>query len=119
MSEDQVFSLDQALSRIDHDLDMFSMMVELFAEHAPLDFTALKAAVDARNPAAVAESAHRLKGSIMQFCAPATFEAAKKLEELGRAGDLTGSSDICAVLETELTRLLEALQRSQDKGLAA
>jgi HPt (histidine-containing phosphotransfer) domain-containing protein len=117
--EHHVFHLDEALSRIDHDLDIFYTIVELFVELGPKDFLVLKAAVEAGNPDAVAHSAHRLKGAVMQFCAPATIEAARTLEGLGKAGDLTGAGVVCAQLETELARLVDALQRTLDKRLAA
>ncbi|MDH5667609.1 MAG: Hpt domain-containing protein [Nitrospira sp.] len=114
-----VFRLDEALSRVDHDRDIFITMVELFSEHGPKDFAVLKAAVQAGNPSAVAQSAHRLKGAVMQFCASATFASAKKLEDIGRAGQLTDAESICAQLETELADLLDALQQARDTGFGA
>jgi len=119
MSEGQVFHLHEALSRVDHDLDIFYTIVDLFVELGPKDFLAVKAAVESGNPDAVAHTAHRLKGAVMQFCAPAAIEAAKQLEGLGRAGDLTGAGEICARLETELTRLVDALRRTHNKRRAA
>ena len=115
-SVNQVFHLDEALSRVDYDLDIFNMMVELFIEHGPKDFAVLKAAVEACDPSAVVQSAHRLKGALLQFCSPATFEAAKKLEEFGKAGNLTDACAVCVQLEMELARLLDALQQTQDQG---
>lgn len=119
MSDAPVFHLNEALSRVDHDLDIFYTIVDLFVELGPKDFLAVKAAVEAGNPDGVAHSAHRLKGAVMQLCAPATFEAAKTLEELGKAGDLTGAAEVCARLETELARLVDALRRTHNKRLAA
>lgn len=119
MSETPVFHLHEALSRVDHDLDIFYTIVDLFVDLAPKDFLAVKAAVEAGNADAVAHSAHRLKGAVMQFCAPATLEAAKTLEGLGRAGNLTDAVEVCARLETELTRLVDALRLTHNKRLAA
>lgn len=119
MRRNPVFDYDEALRRVDQDLETLLALVELFVEQGPKELAAIKAAMEARDPAAVARSAHRLKGSVMQFCAPATFEATKKLEELGKAGNLAEASEACAKLELELGRLLGELRRTLEKGLAA
>lgn len=119
MRRNPVFDYDEALRRVDQDLETFHTLVELFVEHGPKEFLAIKAALDARDPASVAHSAHRLKGSVMQFCAPTVLEAAAALETMGRAGDLSSAGPTCAELETNLSRLVEALRRELDKGLAA
>jgi HPt (histidine-containing phosphotransfer) domain-containing protein len=118
MSRNRAFDLDEALNQVDGDLDMFLTLAELFVEHGPKDCAAIKAALGARDSDAVAKAAHRLKGAVLQFCAPATFEAAQKLEELGKAGDMTEAGKMCVKLEMELLRLVDALRRTLDKGLA-
>lgn len=119
MRRNSVFDYDEALRRVDQDLETFLTLVELFVEEGPKDFAAIRAAVDLKSPDAVTKSAHRLKGAVLQFCAPATFEAAKKLEEMGKAGNLTEAGETCAKLELELSRLVDELRRTLGKGLAA
>lgn len=119
MRPNPVFDYDEALRRVDQDLETFLALVELFVEQGPRDLAAIKAAVDLRDPDAVTKSAHRLKGAVLQFCAPATFEAAKRLEGLGKAGNLTEASEACAKLELELGQLLDELRRTLEKGFAA
>lgn len=119
MSQDTIFNLDEALARVDHDEDLFRMMAELFVDQGPKDLAETQAALAAQDAAAVARSAHRLKGAILQFCAPAVFEATKELEALGKAGDLLSAARVCAELEKELLRLLTALRHVLDKGCSA
>lgn len=119
MSDNTIFSLDEALARVDHDWDIFQTMAELFVEHGPKDMAETQAALAAQDATALARSAHRLKGAILQFCAPAALEAAKQLEESGKAGDLKSAVLVCAKLETELLRLLGALRHVLEKGLVA
>lgn len=119
MRPNPVFDYDEALRRVDQDLETFLTLVELFVEQGPKDFASIKAAVELKNSDAVAKSAHRLKGAVLQFCAPATFEAAKKLEALGKAGNLSEAGEACARLELELGQLLDELRRTLEKGLAA
>jgi histidine phosphotransfer protein HptB len=105
-----VFSLDEALSRVDHDVEILHTMAAIFVDQGPKDLEHLQAALASGDAAAVARDAHRLKGALLQFCAPAVFEATKELEAWGQAGDLTSARAACARLETELPRLLAALR---------
>lgn len=119
MTHESVFNLDEALARVDHDRETFDMMVELFVEHGPKDLAEAKAALDVRNAVGVARSSHRLKGAILQFCAPAALRACKTLEETAKTGDLLHAEELYVALEQELLRLLNALRLERDKGLAA
>ena len=119
MNHDQIFNLDEALARVDHDRDILQTMAELFVEHGPKDLADIKAALATRDTAAVARTAHRLKGAVLQFCAPAVFEATKTLEQVGKAGDLASAVEAATLLEAEVLRLVAALRQELDKGLAA
>jgi len=119
MTHDSVFNLNEALVRVDHDRETFEMMVELFLEHGPKDLADAQAALGVKNAVGVARSSHRLKGAILQFCAPAALQACKALEETAKAGNLLNAEELYVALEQELLRLLDALRRERDKGLAA
>jgi histidine phosphotransfer protein HptB len=119
MNHDPVFNLAEALARIDDDQETFQMIIELFLEHGPKDLADTQAALDAGNAAGVARSSHRLKGAILQFCAPAALEACKELEETAKTGDLLHAREVYSSLEREFRRLLTALGQERDKGLAA
>lgn len=119
MSDDRIFNLEEALARADHDRELFQTMSKLLLEHAPKDLAEIKAALAARDATAVGRSAHRLKGAVLQFCAPAALEAAIQMEEAGKAGDVAAAAGLCGKLESELSRLLDALRQAMDKGLAA
>ncbi|MDK2743972.1 MAG: Hpt domain-containing protein [Nitrospira sp.] len=119
MTLDPVFNLDEALARVDHDREIFQMMVELFVEHGPKDLGEAQAALSGQNAVGLARSSHRLKGAILQFCAPAALHACKDLEEAAKAGNLTQAGEHYDALERELLRLLAALRRVLDEGIAA
>lgn len=119
MNQDPVFSLAEALARVDDDRETFQMMVELFLEHGPKDLAAAQTALTAGDAAGVARSSHRLKGAILQFCAPAALQACKELEESSKAGDLTRGGELSAALEREIQRLLAELRPILDQGMAA
>jgi HPt (histidine-containing phosphotransfer) domain-containing protein len=119
LNHDPVFSLDEALARVDDDRETFQMMIELFMEHGPKDLADTQAALEAGNAAGVARSSHRLKGAILQFCAPAALQACKELEESAKTGSLAQGGQLYATLEQEFQRLLAALRQMRDKGMAA
>lgn len=119
MSHDMVFSLEQALARVDHDSEIFHTMAEIFVEQGVKDLADTRAALASQDAAGLARAAHRLKGAILQFCAPAVLEATRELEELGKAGNLEAAVAVCATLETELLRLLAALRQQLEKGFSA
>jgi HPt (histidine-containing phosphotransfer) domain-containing protein len=119
MTQDPVFDMDEALARVDHDRETFDMMLDLFVEHGPKDLAEAKAALDVQNSVGVARSSHRLKGAVLQFCAPAALDACKALEDTAKAGNLAQAEALYATLERELLRLLNALRLERDKGLAA
>ena len=119
LNHDPVFNFDEALERVDGDRETFQMMIELFMEHSPKDLADTRAALDAGNAPGVARSSHRLKGAILQFCAPAALEACKELEESAKVGNLTHGEQFYTTLEREFHRLLNALRHVRDKGMAA
>ncbi len=116
---DSVFNFEEALARVDDDRETFQMMIELFMEHGPKDLADAQMALGAGNAAGVARSSHRLKGAILQFCAPAALRACKELEEAAKAGNLAHGGQLYAMLEQEFQRLLAALRQVRDKGMAA
>ncbi|TKB82172.1 MAG: Hpt domain-containing protein [Nitrospira sp.] len=109
MSDEGVFNLAEALTRVDEDEDLFQTLAELFIEQAPLDMAATQAALDAGDGEALARAAHRMKGAILQFSAPALFEATKQLETLGKAGTVDDAKPVCARVTQELQKLMTAL----------
>lgn len=119
MSQNTVFNFEEALARVDDDRETFQMMIELFLEHGPNDLAQAQAALAAGDAAAVARSSHRLKGVILQFCAPDALQACKVLEESAKAGNLAQGGELYATLEREVQRLLDELRPILDQGLAA
>ncbi|MCP9456599.1 MAG: Hpt domain-containing protein [Nitrospira sp.] len=119
MSSEPIFDLKEALSRVDDDYETFRMMAEVFLEQGPQDLAAIETALEEREAGAVAKAAHRLKGSVLQFCAEAAVKAAKAVEAAGKSGDVAEAQRIFPLLKTELARLRDALRTAMEKELAA
>jgi PAS domain S-box-containing protein len=80
-------------------------LVRLFLKEHPRWLTELRRAVTRGDPAALRAAAHSLKGALGTLGARVAFEAAARVEALGREGSLAGAQEACAVLETEIERL--------------
>ena len=68
-------------------------VVSVFLTDTPKQVAALDAAVLSRDAAAIASSAHALKGSAGLFSKAGAYDAARVLEQAARQGDLTGRRD--------------------------
>ena len=77
-------------------------MVALFLKEIPEMLTNLREAITAGDAHAIERAAHKLKGSVGNFAAHPAFEAALKLEVLGREGSLSNAEPVYAELEKEI-----------------
>lgn len=80
-----------------------------FLQEAPRLLARIGQALAANDPGALAGAAHTLKSAVGNFPAPAAVEAAHRLEERGRRGDLLDAEADRAALERALVPLSAAL----------
>ena len=107
-------SLDRqvALSRVGGDVELLKEIAVLFLEDYPKSLADLRDAAARDDAKALERAAHGLKGSVANFGAAAAFEAARALEEFGRARNLAPAAALIAQLDQALATLrieLEAL----------
>jgi len=110
MDHTMALNLLEALNRVDGDQDLFLTLAQIFLDESPKEAVAARAALARLDGAGLAAAAHKLKGSVMELCAPRLFESAKRLEELGRQGEFTEASSVCADVETRLAEVHAALR---------
>ncbi len=103
--------LDEAelMRRVGGDPGLLEELVALFLESLPERLAALRVAIEQRDRHALERAAHTLKGSVGNFSARSAFEAALRLEGMGREGDLGQAETAVAALEAEIARLKPAL----------
>jgi len=104
------FDARETLARMDGDWGLFREVVGIFAADCGTMLALIRDAVQLGDPAGLRRAAHTLKGALSNFGARAPLALAGELESLGKSGELAGAGDTIAVLETELLRLLEALE---------
>jgi CheY-like chemotaxis protein len=105
----EVWDRAATLARIEGDAELLAEMVRLFLEDGPKLVASICEAVSRRDAKALEQAAHTLKGSVSNFSAPSAFEAAQRLEMMGRQSDLNHAAEACSALKTEMERLKSAL----------
>lgn len=100
-------SLDRevALARVGGDAELLKEIAVLFLENYEIWLNELREAGAKGDADAVQRTAHGLKGSVANFGAGDAVAAALKLENLGRAHDLTAMPESLAALEAALKTL--------------
>jgi signal transduction histidine kinase/CheY-like chemotaxis protein len=94
------------LARLDDDEELLTDMVDIFLKNRDKHMSALRGALEQGDSAAVQFVAHTLKGEVGNFYAEDAVNAALRLEQMGRAGELShGWSAL-----TDLERALEELE---------
>ena len=101
---------DKALAQMDNDENLLKEIVNIFLEHSESYLDNLRHAIMDGDSDEVYRTANTLKGTVGNFPAPAAFEAALKLEMMGRAGDMANAKSAYLELEGLINRLKPALQ---------
>ncbi|HYM09459.1 MAG TPA: Hpt domain-containing protein [Bryobacterales bacterium] len=105
----EIVNLAAALDRVGGDSELLEEIAKLFLETAPRQLDQIRQAVADRDALALSRSAHTLKGSVGTFGADAAFEAALRLEKMGRSGELAGVDEAYAALEEVMQGVTQAL----------
>ena len=102
----------QALrARLDGDEDLARELVTMFLNDFPARITELEEALAAGDLPRLQRAAHALKGAVGHFAAAGATEAARRVEELARAGDQAGTPAACAKLQEAVRGLAADLSR--------
>ncbi len=106
----------ELLEQVGGDRALLAEMVRLFLENYPPSLAELREAVARGDAEAVHRQAHAFKGMVGHFGAQAAVEAARRLEAMGREGDLSQAEDAYAALAAAAERLRPALARLLEEG---
>ena len=105
----EVFDRQAALERVEGDTELLEEVTQLFLDSSPKLLSQIGQAVSARDAQALNRAAHTLKGSVANLAADAAFQAAFRLEKIGRQGRLDDAEEAYAALQLEMQRLLQVL----------
>ncbi len=116
-AEQSVLNEAQALDLANGDQDVLRSVVTMVDQQVDEDLPHLVAYVTSQDAQALAESAHRLKGSLATVGAQAAYKACAALERMALDGRCADFAQGLADLEQELNRVRPALKKLADKAL--
>ena len=109
----------EALDRVEGMTDLLQEMAQLFLDEYPGLRRQIVDALEAGDLVAPRELSHRIKGTVGLFSARRPFEAAKRMNDLGKAGDFDGLMRAWHRLDTEMQLLLPELEALAAGGINA
>lgn len=112
---EDVFNSEVALASCFGSHAMFVKMAEFFLAESTEVLNQLDAAVRGGNATALAAAAHRLRGTIVYLGARSAADAAQRVEQLGKSGDLTGAAEKVKELSRQVAFLKEAMASLPEK----
>jgi len=104
-----VFHRDALLSRVEGDLDLLRMVLDVFLKDAPEQIRALKAARARGSTEDIRRQAHSLKSAAGSAGALDLQKLAQSLELAGDAGDLDSIATLLSEIDLAFDKLKEAL----------
>jgi len=100
------FDGETLLARLDGSTELCAELIETFFQETPRTMSAIRIAMETRDTAAIASSAHALKGAVANFGSNhRSFSAAVALELCGKSGDLSDIEHLFAEATEALSRL--------------
>lgn len=104
------FEKGELLKRVGGDVGFMQEIVGLFLKESRIRIGEIREAIEQGDTSALVKAAHTLKGAVGVFGARRSVEAALRLEQLGRAGDLIRAGEGFRDLEAAIADLLPALE---------
>ncbi len=90
--------------------DLLKQVVDVFIEDTPKLLSRISDALRSGNGTEIAAAAHALKGSIGLFSQGPAYEDARRLEYMGRSGELTDAEAVGAQLDESVSTLMSDLR---------
>ena len=105
----EVFDRAAALAGVGNSEKLLREIAGLFLEDCPRMLGGVRAAIDRGDAPRLGRAVHTLKGCLCNFGAAAAVAAARRLEALREANELSGAEEAYQALEQEIRRLEQAL----------
>ena len=104
-----IFDQETALAHVEGDHELLKEVVDLFLVESPELLAVIRDSIARGDGEMLQQTSHSVKGAVSSFGAHAACEAALKLEEIGREGDLTRAEFAFTELDREIAHLTRAL----------
>ena len=105
----EIIDWEAAFKHFEGDVELMKEIAEMFLEESPVLMDTMREALDRGDSGALERAAHTVKGSVGNFAAESAFQAAQRVEQIGRDGNMVEAEEAYRALEEELERLKPAL----------
>ena len=116
MNISDVINTGELKERLDGGYDLLKELIEIFLADSEKLLKNIDDAIAAHDPEKVGKSSHTIKGAVSNFSARDAFEAAYKLEQIGKSGDLSSAAAAFDSLKKEIARTAEAMKMLLKQG---
>jgi CheY-like chemotaxis protein/HPt (histidine-containing phosphotransfer) domain-containing protein len=106
---------NEAFRSVQGDRRLLGELVDAFLEQCPTLLTQIRDAVQAADGPALSLAAHALKGSVRYFDPRTAFEAAYRLETIGREFTLDKAEPAVAELQAAIEQTCDSLRRWRER----
>jgi len=108
---EDVFDLSKALDVVAGKMELFQEIAQLFLESLPMYLNRIQEGIADGDAKALEQAAHGLKGSIVNFGAKRSYDAAYLIEELGKNGKTEEAGEVLTALKKELNALKKEIKK--------
>lgn len=105
-----ILNREAAVKRMDDDESLFEMYLDLFIKGTPPRIEELAVAVDENDARRLERVAHMVKGGAATSGAERVRDAAFRLENMGREGNMSAAARALAELRAEFESLIDYLK---------
>ncbi len=110
----KILDIDNALRRLDNDLDLFKELINIFIEDTFVRISELKSAINHGDISTLERTAHTIKGSASNIGAIEISKAAKSLEFMAKDKEIDKANDYIKELEEAYFRLKDYFNSLSD-----
>ena len=101
----EVFNQAELMRIAGDDHEFVKELLACFFEVIPDQINKIRQAIIEHDATSLSNNAHAIKGAAGNIRAEATSKVARKLEEMGKGGDLSTATETLQMLEEELEKL--------------
>jgi len=101
----EVLDESALLARFEGEADLLRDVVNLFMDDCPKLMDGIRGAVERSDAHGLERAAHKLKGTVANFSARASYDVALRLEVMGREGHLEEAREALTALDAALEEL--------------
>ncbi|HOO72661.1 MAG TPA: Hpt domain-containing protein [Spirochaetota bacterium] len=116
MNVNDVINTAELKERLDGDFELLKELITIFLADSEKLLNTIEEAINNGDSEKVGKGSHTIKGAVSNFSARNAFDAAYKLEQIGKSGDLSSAQSAFSSLKKEIRQTGEAMKELLKQG---